>query len=125
MCCGHLKGKVDILKQDIEESYVHDSLHYSMYRVFEKYECILCTLCQLEFSNQSPKFFGFGEKKQFGFDDIQFLKSIEKPVVGKDKCCHECSMRLSYIRFSLEVREANGLKNTDDIVFRGDELRGG
>ena len=49
--CGHSVHSLSILKQDIAEGFKHDSVTYSLYRAFEKFECILCDLCTLEFTS--------------------------------------------------------------------------
>jgi protein-arginine kinase activator protein McsA len=96
-----------ILKQDINENFSHDSVIYSIYRAFEKYEVNLCGLCTLEFSSYNPEFFGFSKNKIIHPDNVQFLESIEPSTIEKDKYCKNCDMRLAYLLFIQTVRALN------------------
>ena len=107
--CGALEDRVQVLKQDIAEGFVHDSITYSEYRIFESIEASFCDFCVLDFGSYDPTYFGLPKGTKIGYEKMQFLKSIEKPSVGKDKYCPSCNRRLAFIRFLLRARDENAL----------------
>ena len=107
ICCGQFETSLKVLKQDVKENFSHDSVNYSIYRAFEKYEVSLCCLCRLEFSSYNPEFFGFSKNKIISPDNFQFLESIEAPSIEKDKYCENCHMRLAYLLFTQKLRVEN------------------
>lgn len=105
--CGHPDRSLDILKQDIDVDFAHDSVSYTLYRAFEKYECVLCDLCTLEFTSYDPMYFGFDKGVTLWPSNFQFLKQVENPEVGKDKFCTGCGHRLAFLLFVLKLRVMN------------------
>ncbi len=105
--CGSSKTSLKILKQDIEENFSHDSINYSIYRAFEKFEVMLCNICTLDFTSVASEFFRFKKEKTINPSDFQFLKIIKNPAIGKDKFCPSCNMRLAYLLFIEKTREIN------------------
>ena len=105
--CGQSEISLKILKQDINESFSHDSVTYSNYRAFEEIEIILCNLCTFDFSSVNPEFFGLENNKTIFPSNFQFLTEVENPEIGKDKYCSSCNMRLAYLLFVKQIRELN------------------
>ena len=105
--CGPSDRSLDILKQDIAEGFTHDTVTYTLYRAFEKYECILCDLCTFDFMSYDPTYFGFDKGVTLWPSNFQFLKHVEKPQVGKDKSCSGCGHRLAFLLFVQNLREMN------------------
>ena len=107
--CGALEDEVKPLKQDIKEGFIHDSNTFNEYRIFEKFEIILCGYCAIDIGSFDPEYFGLPKNKKLGYENLQFLKELKKPTIGKDKYCPECKQRLSFINFVLSARNENAL----------------
>ena len=107
MCCGNDEDKISILKQDIEEGFLHDTNTFSIYRAFEEIECILCDICTYDFSTMNAEFFGFPKNQTIWPENFQFLKPIEAPAIEKDKFCKSCYIRLSFLNFTLNLWSLN------------------
>jgi len=107
--CGALEDEVKSLKQDIIEGFIHDSNTFQEYRIFDKFEINLCNYCAIDIGSFDHEYFGLSKNKKLGYENLQFLKDINKPAIGKDKYCPECKQRLSFINFVLGVRNENTL----------------
>ena len=103
--CGHVHEFVDVLRQDIAENFSHDSKEYNLYRAYDEVEVILCTACACGLESFAPDFWGYKGKKRLRFQDLEFLRQINEPVIAKDKFCATCKMRLAFIHFVQSVRE--------------------
>ena len=111
MVCGTDEHKKEVLKQDIKENFMHDSIEYHIYRAFDEIECSLCVVCTLDFCSYNPEFFGFEKHEKLGPENFQFLNTIDHPVISKDKFCKNCNMRLAFLKFIAEVRKIKCIKN--------------
>jgi len=111
--CGALEDSVAVLRQDIAERFQHDTVEYAVYRILETLEISLCTYCALDIGSYSPDVFGLGKKDRVGFGELQLLRVLRDPSVGKDKYCSECKRRLSFTKFLLEARRLNSSQQAD------------
>ena len=107
--CGDSEENIEILKQDINENFIHDSVVYSNYRAFGELEIIMCSLCTLDFICMNPEFLGLPKDKKIWPSCFQFLNVIEGPKIEKDKFCSSCNMRLAYLLFVKQMRELNSV----------------
>ncbi|WP_298868265.1 hypothetical protein, partial [uncultured Gimesia sp.] len=98
-----------LLKQDVEESYQHDSIMYTIYRIFSQIEISLCDLCAMELGLYDPQYFGLSSNQELKYGNMEFIKVVREPRVGKDKYCPSCKKRLSFIKFVLKVRNQDAL----------------
>jgi hypothetical protein len=90
ICWGNDETKISILKQDVEEGFIHDTNIYSLYRAYEEIECVICDICTNDFSAMNPEFFGFPKNNTMHPGNFQFLKPITTPAIVKDKFCNSC-----------------------------------
>ena len=107
--CGALESQVNILKQDINESFRHDSLEFNLYRIFSKFKIILCNFCAVDIGSIASEHFGLQNKKRACYSELDLIKNISNPSIGKDKYCPQCLQRLHNIEFLLSAREHNAL----------------
>ncbi len=107
MECGTLPDQVELLRQDIAERYAHDSVEYCTYRVFDTFELTLCDSCAIGIGSYRPEYFGLAGNRRLGFEELDLLKRITAPSLGKDKYCPECKKRVAFIDVVLKVRECN------------------
>lgn len=107
IACGNFDFNIEVLKQDIAESYAHDSVNFANYRAFDKHEIILCDLCPFDMSSFDPEVFGLEKSKAISPSDFQFLTAIENPSIERDKFCLACNMRLAYLLFVEKAQKAN------------------
>lgn len=78
---------------------------YTVYDVYKGLTLTLCNFCAVDFGSYKPEYLGFHDDKRIGFEDFNYVKSIDHPVVEKDKFCPECGHRLKFLIFLRDLRE--------------------
>jgi hypothetical protein len=79
---------------------------YAIYRIFGKFDVVLCNFCQVDFSSYDPKFFGLPRNRRVGLGhDLDFVKDLKDCSIRKDKWCPKCGYRIGFLRFVKGARE--------------------
>jgi hypothetical protein len=107
--CGALEEQVNLLKQDIAEGFAHDAINFNEYRVFGDVEATFCDFCAVDFGSYDPTYFGLPKGARFGYEKMQFLKSVDRPSIGRDKYCPACNLRLAFMKFAFKARDENAI----------------
>jgi hypothetical protein len=81
---------------------------YAEMRLFGDLTLVLYDFCQLDFGSSDPTFFGLPREARIGDDKMQFLRTVEKVFICKDKCCPQCGYRLPFLKFVRKARELHG-----------------
>lgn len=88
--CGHLPRELEELKKEEHT--------YSVFRVFETHEVVLCDFCDADFGSYLPSYFGLPDTGHVIGDHLEFVRDLPKPwLPTKDKFCPECAHRLKFL----------------------------
>jgi hypothetical protein len=68
---------------------------------------ILCNNCWGDVGSFEPEFFGFSQGLPKGLRAPQFQRDLAEPMIGKDKFCPVCNLRLAFLRLVANLRETN------------------
>jgi hypothetical protein len=110
ICYGELKVREvapcdDCGANPDELEHFRQGIHtYTVYRVFQELELTLCNFCSVDFGSYNSEFFDLPKETRIDFTKMQLVRSIDKPVLQKDKLCFDCGLRLTLARFVSEVR---------------------
>jgi len=95
--CGACPGEIDHFREGKHR--------YAEYEVFPGLQVVLCNICDIEFSQYDPVYFGLPPKTRVGFPKMRLVRKISAPVVERDKYCPSCRYRLAFLRFVQRARE--------------------
>lgn len=89
---------------------------YAVYEVFPPLKLTLCNFCDVDFDSTDPTFFGLPRNARIGYRYMRLVQPVREPMLGKDKFCPACNLRLSFLRFVHRARQqhteaATRLKN--------------
>lgn len=85
--------------------HLHENRHtYTTHEIYEGLRLTLCDFCAVDFGSYLPEYFGLKDSRGIGMLDFNLVKQIEHPEVVKDKFCPECSRRLEFLKFVVEIR---------------------
>ena len=96
MECGHRP-------EEIEHALTGQHT-YTEQRIFGTLTLILCDFCEADFGSFYPEFFGLPWNARTSFDKMDFVRSVDEVVIGKDKYCPECDYRLAFLEFVEKAR---------------------
>lgn len=97
--CGHVEHEI--------EHALTGRHTFAEMRIFGDLSVVLCSFCQVDFGSFDPVFFGLPCDAEIGFEKMQFVR--DAPVlIGKDKCCPRCNLRLTFLKFVIAARELHG-----------------
>jgi hypothetical protein len=100
---------------DQEMEHFQQGIHtYSVYEVYAGLKLTLCNFCSVDFGSYRPEYLGFSSGRRIQYSDLVFIKTLEHPVVEKDKVCPSCGDRLAFLKFVYDLRE----------ILRREEARG-
>lgn len=86
------------LPEEIEHALAGKHTYAEM-RIFGDLTLVLCDFCQVDFGSFHPDFFGLPPNARIGYEKMQFVRSVDNIVIGKDKFCPECGCRLAFLKF--------------------------
>lgn len=95
--CGH---------DSAELIHLADGKHtYSEFEVFGS-RIVLCDHCMVDFSSNDRQQLGLPQGKVIGLGTPEFreVRSVENPVVSKDKVCPTCNRRRAYLNWVTKVK---------------------
>ena len=95
--CGHMEKQVEAF-QEREEVY-------TVYEVDGELRLQLCGFCAVDFGSYEASYFGLPQGKSIGYEQLEFVASLENPSLEKDNYCPECNRRLKFLRFVEAMRE--------------------
>ncbi|MDG5493229.1 hypothetical protein [Psychroserpens sp. SPM9] len=95
--CGHFEEDIQKFKEN--------GGNFNVYDLYNGLTLQLCDFCKIDFGSYKTDFLGFNDGTTIGFENMNFVKSVDNPKMGKDKFCPECSMRMKFLTFIHELRE--------------------
>ena len=88
-----------------ELEHLRQNLHtYTVYETHNGPKLTLCDFCAVDFGSCKPEFLGLKGDKRMTFGELNFVRQIEHPGIVRDKFCPECSLRLKFLKFVVEMR---------------------
>jgi hypothetical protein len=95
--CGWLEDEID---------HFHKEIHtYTTYEIYEGLKLTLCNFCAADFGSYKSEYLGLAGNKRINLFDFNFIRTIERPAIEKDKFCAECGKRLKFLVFLRDLRE--------------------
>jgi hypothetical protein len=92
--------------QEIED--LNDKIHtYATYDIYKGLRLTLCDFCRVDFGSYKSEYLGFKNGRRLDLTDFNFVSQIEHPQVTMDKFCPDCSARLRFLNFLLQIRLIN------------------
>ncbi len=73
--------------------------------VYKGLELQLCNFFAVDFGSYCPEAFGFNDRTQIDYSDLEVVKLIEKPLLEKDKFCPQCKRWLKWLSFIAKIEE--------------------
>ncbi len=95
--CGHFEKEI--------EKFKNHGGNFTVYDLYEGLTLQLCDFCKIDFGSYKSEFLGFKDGTTIGFENMNFVKTIDSPKMEKDKFCPECSMRMKFLVFIRDLRE--------------------
>jgi len=77
---------------------------YEIYDVYEGLKLQLCNFCAVDFGSYKPEYLGL-KGQTIGFENFDFVSSVNEPFIQPDKYCPECNRRIQFLNFLVELRE--------------------
>ena len=97
--CGGWPGTVEKFRSDTE---------YREWRMPGGQMIVFCSPCEVE-EFMVPGGWGYRlglPTRRFPVNDLQRMRLIEQPQLGRDKFCPSCKLRLSFLKIVAECRSA-------------------
>ena len=95
--CGHFKDEIKKFKEI--------GGNFNTYELYDGLTLQLCDFCKIDFGSYKSDFLGFKDNTTIGFENMNFVKEIDKPEMEKDKFCPNCKMRMKFLTFIYSLRE--------------------
>ena len=95
--CGHLDDEIKHFKEGRHK--------YNVYNIYKGLKLQLCDFCDVDFGSYKSEFLGFDDNRRIRKENFEFVSSVEKPSIEKDKYCPECGSRLKFLRILRGLRE--------------------
>lgn len=95
--CGHLEKEIEHFKEGKHK--------YNVYNVYNGLKLQLCDFCDVDFESYKSEYLGFDDNRRIGYENFEFVSSVESPSIEKDKYCSECGSRLKFLKFLRDLRE--------------------
>lgn len=88
-----------------EMEHLNEKRHlYRLYEIAHDLRLTLCDFCAVDFGSYESEYFGLKGNRRISFRGLKFIKQIDHPQMIKDKFCPECSRRLAFLKFVVEMR---------------------
>jgi hypothetical protein len=100
--CGPDPHRIGVLKQDIAESFLHDSQEYYLYEFPGGIEIKLCDSCASDCERDTPDFWG----RALRDEDLKEIKVISDEGIRATYWCRSCACSLDFAEAVLKVRAA-------------------
>jgi len=95
--CGHFEDEI--------KKFDEIGGNFNIYELYDGLTLQLCDFCKIDFGSYKSDFLGFKDNTTIGFENMNFVKGIDKPEMEKDKFCPNCKMRMKFLNFINSLRE--------------------
>jgi len=95
--CGWVKERID--------DFLAKEGNFNVYELYDGLALQLCDPCKVDFGSYKSEFLGFKDGTRIGFENMNFVKSVDNSKLEIDKWCPECKMRLKFLSFISDLRE--------------------